>query len=426
MPLHFYRSPRKSILLLIIMVAACFSACSTTPPTDYCTIAPPDPNPHLAQVNGTLLMQASYTSSIYALQASNGTSQWQYSANQLNVLPDAVYANGSNNIYALQPDTGQQIWHTSNVFFIAATSSMVFVESVNPTPLLIALDASTGKQLWQQTIDMNVPPHSIQVANGLVYVASDYGLARALKISDGTQVWQYNTGASPGGENNLVMDISNGVVYLKSDQIYALRASNGSVLWRFPKSGNSMLLNNGIVYAMADHLANGQFVSDTVYALRASDGTQLWQWATPTTDQPYQLSIGNGVLYLGPQEHAVHPIPNSYQNHLYVLNSSTGKPLWDTPVSDKGVSLAATDTTVYLLSSSTLEAHRISDGTTLWHTPINETELLVANSVVYAATAGNSNSCFATTPSTIDAVNMDNGTHLWSRTLKAVTSPTLQ
>jgi outer membrane protein assembly factor BamB len=430
MHLRFSHPLFKRMLLPLLILTACLVACGGPQNPDDCSIMPPDKNPHLTLVGGTLLLQTDYASSLYALQASSGAHLWQYTnIGSFTVLQNTIYTSSSDALYALQANNGQPRWQVPNMEFLTATPDMVFTTSYNPTPLLIALDAATGKKLWQQKIDPNTPPESIQVANGIVYVATDYGTVKALKSSDGTQVWQYSNG-SPSDrplENSLSMSVSNGIVYVKSDQLYALRASDGHLLWSFPKSSQFMQLNNGIIYVITNHLASGQFVSDALYALRADDGTQLWHWTMPTSNQSYQLTISASVIYVGPR-YWDYRSSNTYRDHLYALNSSTGVPLWNITISPQEASLAVTGTAAYVLSNKTLQAYRTTDGTVLWHsaTKMSETGLLATNGIVYVGTAGNTNSCFATTPSTIEAVNADNGSSLWALTLGAVTSPALQ
>ena len=92
---------------------------------------------------------------------------------------------------------------------------------------------------------------------------------------------------------------------------YALRASDGTVLWRSQGGSHSdeaMALANGIVYCGSD--------DQTVYALRVSDGSVLWQYQTGgILNSP--PSIVNGVLYIG-----------SWDNFLYALHASDGSVLW--------------------------------------------------------------------------------------------------
>jgi outer membrane protein assembly factor BamB len=233
MHLRFSYPLFKRMLLPLLILTACLVACGGPQNPDDCFIMPPDKNPHLTLIGGTLLLQADYASSLYALQASNGAHQWQYTnIGWFTVLQNTIYTSSSDALYALQASNGQPLWQVSNMEFLTATPDMVFTTSYNPTPLLIALDATTGKKLWQQKIDPNTPPESIQVANNLVYVATDFGTVRVLRSSDGIQVWQYSNGAPsshPSG-NRLSMSISNGIVYVKWDQLYALSASDGHLL----------------------------------------------------------------------------------------------------------------------------------------------------------------------------------------------------
>jgi outer membrane protein assembly factor BamB len=178
-----------------------------------------------------------------------------------------------------------------------------------------ALRSSNGLMLWHTKIDGAVEESPV-VVNGIVYVGSfvgQYGPAyfSALRASDGTVLWRYSS-------NSYIYapTIGDGIVYIASqgNDITALRASDGTSLWHFtapPGSGYQITsLLNGVLYVNVG--ADGQ--SGSVYALRASNGTVLWRY---TTDGFVNMFMSpNEVVYV------------FSQNKLSALRAGDGHQLW--------------------------------------------------------------------------------------------------
>jgi outer membrane protein assembly factor BamB len=102
------------------------------------------------------------------------------------------------------------------------------------------------------------------VASGAVYVGSGDNNVYALDASTGSLLWSYATGGPVSSSPALV----NGVVYVgaESSDVYALNASTGSLLWSYPADivGSSPAVANGVVYV-------GSF-DDNIYAFGLQDG----------------------------------------------------------------------------------------------------------------------------------------------------------
>src|SRR5437764_2209432 len=71
-------------------------------------------------------------------------------------------------------------------------------------------------------------------------------------------------------DNLVSVFVADGVAYVSSQEgtTYALRASNGSLLWRSQVSGQVVGIDDGNVYVSSP--------LDMLYALRARDGSLLW------------------------------------------------------------------------------------------------------------------------------------------------------
>src|SRR5271169_4673688 len=74
------------------------------------------------------------------------------------------------------------------------------------------------------------------VVNGVVYVGSENGNFFALNATNGFQIWNYNTGNTPGVWSSPAV-INNMVFVGGGSIIYAFDASSGTELWNYTNGG---------------------------------------------------------------------------------------------------------------------------------------------------------------------------------------------
>ncbi len=130
--------------------------------------------------------------------------------------------------------------------------------------------------------------------------------------SDGTQLWHKTTTTF----SSVPLAI-NGIAYLLSDQeLSALRASNGQLLWRTPVGGNTDLspqLINGVLY-----------LATTKVSLEAS--------AIPTSQVsmlPQVVMIDNLLQSVGPMASVKQTLPlKQGLSSVYAVRLSDGAVLW--------------------------------------------------------------------------------------------------
>ncbi|MGH2516120.1 MAG: PQQ-binding-like beta-propeller repeat protein [Ktedonobacterales bacterium] len=182
-----------------------------------------------------------------------------------------------------------------------------------------------------------------------VFVGSHDGSLYALRASDGSLVWRYAT----GGQIESAPALAGGVVYIGSDDhtVYALHSQDNAIVWRYTtggKVGGTPSVAGGAVYVGSDDGA--------LYALRASDGALLWRYQTSNwvVGQP---AVVNGVVYVG-----------SYDDSLYALRARDGALLWRYQTGGAVVSSPAVAGDVVYVGSAdnALYALRARDGALLW------------------------------------------------------------
>jgi len=233
------------------------------------------------------------------------------------------------------------------------------------------------------TADISSPliGHDVRLTinNGVVYAGTMNNDIYALRAGNGKLLWRYHTQGSIS-EAPLVV---NGIVYVSANTVvgpgeeytgiaYALRASDGAVLWRFARNGYTYtpVVVDGVVYIGA--------WDNTVTALRANDGTPIWHFTThgPVFDD---LSVVNGVVYASSY---IEQGPGT----VYALKASDGTLHWRF-TTQGGVSQATVaNGAVYVESAQGLTVLRISNGTPIWHFALGSTGFstpIVLNGIIY-------------------------------------------
>ncbi len=205
---------------------------------------------------------------------------------------------------------------------------------------------------------------SMTIAGGVAYVGTVDNAVYALRISNGALLWHSRIEGAVSDRPQ----VGNGIVYVTSyvDQnlqahVYALRANDGSMIWHLTRDGYSYLslptADSSVVYVASQA---------DISALKSSDGSLLWRYST-NGDASAPPLVVNGVVY-----------DSSYVNYgpgtLYALRVSNGTLLWKYVTDGFIGSPTAINGVVYIASNSgTLTALRASDGHQLWKQTLDAT-----------------------------------------------------
>ena len=353
---------------------------------------------------------------VYALRASDGNLLWRYSSDgysSLSLSPtdsSVAYIASDKGIAALNASNGTLLWHNatqgSAYWSPLEINGIVYVgSSTNSSPsTLYALRASDGALLWQYTANNSIATPS--VANGVVYTASDDGVLAALRAIDGHQLWKQAIDVNFFQPPQLV----NGVLYATATKsiepaaartanplqqttaigallwnalqnapaeakiphkqgvssVYAVRASDGTVLWHFTLGNgpvswtNWFSVEHGVVYASAFNTTATGLDEGYIYALQSSNGSVLWHDQLNAT--PFNGLLANGVIYLS-------TTIGSFSGALYALRMSDGSQLWNYHIA--GIMLdapALLGTTLYATAANGMVyALQAGNGALLWH-----------------------------------------------------------
>ncbi len=189
----------------------------------------------------------------------------------------------------------------------------VFVVDVNA--VVHAYDLKSGAPLWDRSMGDKKNQDSlfgggVSYDNGKVYATNGVGDAAAFDAGTGNQLWKVR----PGGPLRGAPAVGNETVYVTSqdNQLFALKESNGEILW----TASGSLENAAVFGAAAPAIGQGTviagFSSGELTAYRYENGRPVWQDslsrtsittsvaslvdidASPVIDQGRVYAIGQG------------------------------------------------------------------------------------------------------------------------------------
>jgi outer membrane protein assembly factor BamB len=251
----------------------------------------------------------------FALRTRDGRMRWKLTLSALTTSaptrgPDGTLFVATNtSLAAIKPTAyhGYVLWEVPMGGAIQGTpavSGSVVVVGVSGTNALLATDAATGAQLWNEAL-YYIMTSSPAISNGLVFIGDGYTV-RASNLSTGALVWvrdtaMYTAYSSPAVYNHHVF-IGNG-----NGILFALDANTGVVTWQTSLGAGWVVSapsvgSSGVVYGGTD--------AARLSALDAETGEILWfvHWdilnsapGTPVIDETGALIVGTsaGLFALG-------------------------------------------------------------------------------------------------------------------------------
>jgi eukaryotic-like serine/threonine-protein kinase len=344
--------------LLVSFLAACTSQVTATQEIIPTSSPAPTPDPNI------ILFRANpQRTGVYSFPAirTQPDVKWQTKVSGTWLMPpllaDGILYTGSGSgvLYAVDAETGEQLWSEDGFGQLEATGAiagdMIITAGYNQT--VKALDRITGDERWSYTTGYGVQGAPL-IVDDRVYIATDHEVY-ALDLESGGLIWKVPTGTE--GAYMGAPAYENGVIYTTGGKLLlALEAESGEDLWRTQK--DEMFLGptvaNGLVYVgnfdrklYAFDQASGEerwsfdgeevfwsspaasedkiFAGNdrTVYALDAQTGELVWSFDAESRSISEPL-LSDGVVYVSDSSHEFPLGPR----HLYALDAKTGEQLW--------------------------------------------------------------------------------------------------
>lgn len=243
--------------------------------------------------------------------------------------------------------------------FVGTTAAAVSVEDglvFTSSNAVYAIDIDTGKQVWTYTSHLGfVAP--LALADGVLYAAGEDGSVYAFDPKTGEVVWQQElTGGVPVDGGPVV---AGDVLYVTAWDMnaYALATDTGKVLWSVPIGGISYgqpAVSGGYVVISGPMYGSASFTG--VLALNAKTGKPAWSYETDQRVFP-GAAIVDGVAYFGSED-----------GFLNAVTLKKGKELWRVDAGAAvSASVAVADGVVYAVNSdSVLAAYDAKSGEQRW------------------------------------------------------------
>jgi eukaryotic-like serine/threonine-protein kinase len=305
-------------------------------------------------------------SGTYAFDAATGRRLWQtpgssgpypYAASASAVFGFTVTPRtGMTYVSASDAATGRTLWthdagqvlDSAKVGWMIYAGGLVYIaagttdDSTAGQPAVRALDARTGRRVWQAFAGS--APQEPPVAGGLVYVTdsgggiSGPGYLVALDAATGARRWRSGDLGGPVFPPVVAGSVvcCTGVGLSKSDT-FGLDGRTGREIWHAPVSGLASIGTEDVVFLLGFQFFS-QASSFTISALHASTGALAW---TRKYSGGPALAVAGGVLYLGYGTSTVQAIA-----------AATGHALWTHKLRAGPAALAVGGSAVYALDAN--------------------------------------------------------------------------
>lgn len=281
--------------------------------------------------------------------------QWVYDSGDANPFTDVIVANGlayfgtmMNNIYAVDATTGKFAWKfTANNWIMTdpvVADGKLFAGSGNRyfqnadlrgtgKNSLYALDAKTGKELWEYPVPGEAMPTPVY-NNGTVYFVTGDKALYALDANTGKLRYKINTDSyfsmsSPAIDGNMLY-VGGGHPY----EVYAFDTSTHSIAWqhslpdvKWATDDSSIAISNGTILTEGvyqDYSVQNQLPTESIFALDEKTGAQKWSFNMGEGPWIDDNKAGTPVI-VGNTVYVGSPISRRF----YALDLATGKELWE-------------------------------------------------------------------------------------------------
>jgi len=237
------------------------------------------------------LFAADYKGLLVSLDAATGRKRWE-------IKTDLPFTGGpgivgqllmmgteNGEVFAFDADTGTQLWSATVTSEVLAAPAMadgiVVVRCIDGR--VFGLDADTGQRLW--VYDHTVPLLTLRgnapllLRAGVVFVGYDGGEVVALRLQDGTLMWEQTLVTAEGRtELERLSDIDGQLVFIASDllvssyknRLASLAADSGRLLWFKDISSATGVSVERVNLALSDKDGN-------VWLLDRRNGAEAWK-----------------------------------------------------------------------------------------------------------------------------------------------------
>jgi len=269
--------------------------------------------------SGTLYV-ADYKGMLMAVDSNSGSKRWEIKTK----LPFTggpgisgellLMGTQDGEVYAFDATSGTQLWSATVTSEVLAAPSeadgVVVVRCIDGR--VFGLDADTGRRVW--IYDHSVPLLSLRgnapplLRAGVVFIGYDGGQVVALRLDDGTLMWEQTLVTTEGRtELERLSDIDGQMVFIASDllvssyknRLASLAADSGRLLWFKDISSASGVAVDRVNLAVSDREGN-------LWLVDRRNGAEFWK-----NNQMFHRGLTRPAIYgsfvvVGDQEGFLH------------------------------------------------------------------------------------------------------------------------
>jgi outer membrane protein assembly factor BamB len=291
-------------------------------------------------VVGDMLYCGTDTGRFIAARISDGTIVWQLQLGKTShgihgspaIVGDVVYIGAyDGTLYAIERMTGLLLWRHSLGYQVGSSPAVVpqwgiLFSSHEESPMgggyVVALDARTGRELWQRRTLAH--PHSsvaVDVQKGTVFVGDNRGVLYAFDAHSGRELWRREIDRADGKADikttpTVIPELGVVVFGAWSGKVHALDEASGRTVWEHDTGGRIM---GSTAYLPSTRTVFAGSPRGALYAISAVDGTTRWTYRVAATIMSSPAVSGDGRAVVFGAGNGV----------LYAARADTGEALWD-------------------------------------------------------------------------------------------------
>ncbi|MCL1478676.1 outer membrane protein assembly factor BamB [Marinobacter sp. M3C] len=272
------------------------------------------------------------------------------------------------------PDVNQQVsfervWdvtvgdgHDGEFLYLAPLNAGDVVYAASADGELLALNAETGKQIWENSVKDRIFAGVGGDDKQLYLVSRDADLL-ALSREDGSELWRASLPtevlSAPQSNGSLV------VVQTTDGRVLAFNAADGEKRWQYDSVVPALSVRASAAPLVGADVIISGFANGKLLALSAESGQPLWQYEVGApqgrtelerlvdiTSQP--LVLENAILAVG------------YQGKLALIDLRTGNDIWSKTASSLYSPMVSNGNIFLASANGDLVAMRGSDRRDLW------------------------------------------------------------
>lgn len=273
-----------------------------------------------AIVNGVVYV-GSQSGELAALNLSNGSVRWKYKAtgpigeSSPCVAGGAVFIGDLNGtLHAVSVSDGKAIWTFRTGSEIKSSpvvvGDRVLIGSYDEN--LYCVSASKGSLIWK--FRTNGPVHcTAGVSRGLAFVAGCDETFRAIRITDGKEMFHIASGAYTGASPALVGQKAYYGTF--NNEVLAVNLTTRRIVWRYRNRQRQFPYYSSAAVAEGRVVVGGR--DKMVHCIDATTGKELWTFMTRARVES-SPALADGRAFIG-----------SNDGKFYVLDYKSGAKLWE-------------------------------------------------------------------------------------------------